>query len=41
MTRKSWVALQGMANNFIELCKPLLHDRAVICEGDSWFTMLY
>ena len=25
----SWVALHGMAYSFIELCKPLRHDRAV------------
>ena len=23
----------GMAHSFIELCKPLCHDKAVICEG--------
>ena len=33
MTRPSWVALQGMAHSFIELHKPLCHDKAVIHEG--------
>ena len=32
-TCPSWVALHGMANSFIELCKPLHHDKAVIHEG--------
>ena len=35
MTSPSWVALRGMAHNFIELCKPLCHDKAVIQEGDE------
>ena len=34
MTRPSWVALHSMAHSFIELCKPLHHDKAVIHEGD-------
>ena len=29
-----WVALQSMAHSFIELCKPLHHDKAVVHEGD-------
>ena len=29
----SLVALPNMAYSFIELCKPLCHDKAVICEG--------
>ena len=33
MTRPSWVALHGMAHSFIELRKPLRHDKAVIHEG--------
>ena len=33
MTRLSWVTLHSMAQSFIELCKPLLHDKAVIHEG--------
>ena len=37
MTRLSWVALQGMAHSFIALCKPLLHGKAVIHEGESHF----
>ena len=32
MTCLSWVALHGMAHSFIELCKPLCHDREVIHE---------
>ena len=36
MTRPSWVALHSMAHSFIELCKPLHHDKAVIHEGDHW-----
>ena len=35
MTCPSWVALHGMAHSFINLCKPLYHDKAVIHEGDS------
>ena len=34
MTHQSWVALHGMAHSFIELCKLLRHDKAVIYEGD-------
>ena len=33
MTCPSWVALQGLAHNFTELCKPLHYDKAVIHEG--------
>ena len=33
MTCLSWVTLHGMAHSFIELCKPLHHDMAVIHEG--------
>ena len=33
MTHLSWVALHGMAHSSIELCEPLLHDKAVIHEG--------
>ena len=29
----SWVALHDMAHSFIELCQPLLHNKAVIHEG--------
>ena len=32
MTCPSWVTLHGMAHSFIELCKPLLHHKAVIHE---------
>ena len=35
MTCLSWVALHGMAHSFIELYKSLLHDKAVIHEGDT------
>ena len=34
MTCLSWVALHGMAHIFIELCKPLHHDKVVIHERD-------
>ena len=34
MTRLSWVALHSMTHSFIELHKPLRHDKAVIHEGD-------
>ena len=33
MTSPSWVALHYLAHSFIELHKPLCHDKAVICEG--------
>ena len=36
VTRPSWLALRGRAHSFIDLCKPLCHDKAVICEGSSW-----
>ena len=32
MTHPSWVALQGIAHSFTELCKPLHHNKAVIHE---------
>ena len=35
MTPLSWVALHSMAHSFIELCKPLGHDKAVIHEGQG------
>ena len=35
MTHPFWVAPHGMAHSFIELCKPLCHDKAVIHEGDT------
>ena len=31
----SWVDLHSMAHSFIELCKPLHHNKAVIQEGDT------
>ena len=34
MTHPSWMALHSMAHSFIELCKPLHHDKAVIHEVD-------
>ena len=34
MTQLSWVALHGMADRFIELHKPLHHDKAVNHEGE-------
>ena len=33
MTCLSWVALHSMAHSFIELCKPLYHDKAMFHEG--------
>ena len=33
VTHLSWVALHGMAHSFIEVCKPLHHNKAVIHEG--------
>ena len=33
MACPSWVALHGMAHSFIELCKPLLHNKAMTHEG--------
>ena len=33
MTHLSWVALHGMTDSFIELHKPLHHDKAIIHEG--------
>ena len=35
ITHLSWVALQDMSHSFIELCKPLHHDKAVIHEGGA------
>ena len=35
MTHLSWVSLHGMAQTFIELCKPLCHNKAVIHEGED------
>ena len=35
MTHLSWVSLLRMAQNFIEFCKPLCHDKAVFHEGDQ------
>ena len=34
MTHPSWVALHVMAHSFIELHKPLCHDKAVIHKGE-------
>ena len=36
LTHLSWVALHSMAHSFIELHKPLCHDKVVIHEGDAW-----
>ena len=33
VAHSSWVTLDGMAHGFIELDKPLRHDKAVIHEG--------
>ena len=40
MTCPSWVALHGMAHSFIELHKPLLHDKTVIYEGERILCVL-
>ena len=40
MTHLPWVSLHGMAHNFIELCKPLCHDKAVIHERDQLWMYL-
>ena len=40
MTSPSWVALHCLAHNFIELHKPLCHDKAVICEGPNLESVL-
>ena len=39
MTSPSWVALHGIAHSFIELCKALHHNKAVIHEGDIYNTI--
>ena len=36
MTCLSWVAPPSMAHCFIELCKPLHHDKAIIHKGKSY-----
>ena len=33
VTHLSWVALHSMTHNFIDLCKPFCHDKAVLREG--------
>ena len=35
MAHPSWVALHGVAHSFIELRKPLHHNKAVIHEGNE------
>ena len=35
MTHLSWATLHSMAHNFIQLCKPLNHNKAVIHKGDN------
>ena len=39
MTLPSWVALNGTAHSFIELCKPLCHDKAVVHEGGGFLLL--
>ena len=39
MTHPFCVALQGMTHSFIELCKPLRQNKAVIHEGDSVYKL--
>ena len=36
MICQSWVALHSIANSYIELCKPLWHDKAVIHKRDVY-----
>ena len=33
MTHPSWVALHSMTHSFVEIYKPLCHDKAVIHEA--------
>jgi len=35
MTRASWAALHRVAHSFIELCKPLHHNKVMIQEGEK------
>ena len=37
MTHPSWVVLHSMAHSFIELCKHLCHNKAVIHEGENYY----
>ena len=41
MNRPTWVALHGMAHRFIELHKPLCHNKAVIHEEESYYKYLF
>ena len=41
MAHPSWVALHGMPHNFIELCKPLSHDKAIIHEGCPFIVIAF
>ena len=41
MTCPFWVTLHNMAYSFIELCKPLFLDKAVICEGEIKYTPVF
>ena len=41
MTLPSWVALHSMAHRFIELCKPLHHDKAMILEGEAMTDFIF
>ena len=36
MTHPSWVALHNRAHSFLELCKPLCQNKAVIYQGWRW-----
>ena len=38
MTNPSWVILHGMAHSFIELCKPLCHDKLWSMKKQKWDT---
>ena len=41
MTCPFWFALHGMAHSFIELCKPLCHNKSVVHEGDHVLSELF
>ena len=41
MTCLSWVVLYGMAYSFIELCKPFLHNKPLIHEGEQCLIVFF
>ena len=36
MIHLSWLALQGMAHGFTELCKPLHHGKAIVYDDGKY-----